>query len=272
MISRQAYTAMEPIADRPGLIPADEPTGQGNSGMTFSEADMYRPVKELIEKAGYTVRGEAAHCDLCAEKDGAVLVVEMKKNLTLALLTQGVKRQKVSDMVYLAVPRPSACRSRGGNRDVVHLLRRLELGLIHVTMTGTPRAEVIVDAVPFDRKKSAARWAGKRKALLEEIRGRSADYNTGGCTGRKIMTRYRENALEAACILSILGTASPRSLVSMGAGGKTGSILLKNHYGWFERVGRGLYRLSSGGKEAIEEYSDVSAALLEKHAGKSETD
>jgi hypothetical protein len=38
-------------------------------------------------------------------------------------------------------------------------------------------------------------------------------------------------------------------------------ILQRNVYGWFVRVGRGVYTLSSSGREALETFADTVAAL-----------
>jgi hypothetical protein len=89
--------------------------------------------------------------------------------------------------------------------------------------------------------------------VLEEISRRTADYNRGGSTRKKLVTAYRENAIQIACCLLVTGKTSPAALRALGTGPKTLSILRFNAYGWFERVDRGIYALSAQAK------SDLSA-------------
>ena len=47
---------------------------------------------------------------------------------------------------------------------------------------------------------------------------------------------------------------------------KAAAILQKDHYGWFERVERGVYRLRDGGHAALETYADVLAEMAQHAA------
>ncbi len=40
-------------------------------------------------------------------------------------------------------------------------------------------------------------------------------------------------------------------------------MLRDNVYGWFERVGRGVYDVAPGGRNALEQYADVVALRTE---------
>ena len=80
----------------------------------LSESDLYKPVKAFLEKQGYVAKGEVRGCDVVAVKDGVSLIVELKQRFTLELLLQGVERRALTDLVYLAVPEPSA-RSRNAS-------------------------------------------------------------------------------------------------------------------------------------------------------------
>ena len=137
--------------------------------------------------------------------------------------------------MYLAIPRPSnKWKWWKESRGAQHLLRRLELGLILVSLDrGKPPVEVVFHPLPFARRKRAA----PRRAVLEEIAHRTADYNRAGSTRTKLATAYRENAIHIACCLVVTGKTSPAALRAMGTGPKTLSILRFNAYGWFERVG-----------------------------------
>lgn len=226
------------------------------------ETDLYAPVRDYLVTQGFTVQGEVAGCDVTAIRaqdarlpgEPSLVVVELKRRLSVDLLAQAVQRQALTDSVYLAVPRPSGRRQRGRWRRVLTLLRRLELGLMLVsTDSEGATVEVVCHPVPHNRRRSRAR----RRAVIGEMQGRSGDHNLGGSTGRRLMTAYREQALRAAAALSEEGEASPRRLRELGCGAKTQSILYRNHYGWFERVGHGLYRLSDSGRQALDQYRDA---------------
>ena len=72
---------------------------------------------------------------------------------------------------------------------------------------------------------------------------------------REIMTAYRQHALLCAEALRD-GEASTRILAASLPGAP--AILLRNVYGWFERVSRGTYRLSPSGKAMLERRLTVS--------------
>jgi hypothetical protein len=94
-------------------------------------------------------------------------------------------------------------------------------------------------------------------AVIEEIGRRSGDFNVGGSTRRPLVTAYRENAIQIACYLADSGEMSPRQLRALGAGPKTLSILARNVYGWFSRVGRGLYAVTPKGREVLSKYPEL---------------
>lgn len=121
----------------------------------IKEEDLYPPVKEYFESLGYKVNGEVRSCDMTALKDEELIIVELKKNLTVSLLTQAVIRQRTADLVYIAIPKPKKFRFNAKWKDTLHLLRRLELGLIVVDIKkGISTVEVVQEPVPFDRNKS----------------------------------------------------------------------------------------------------------------------
>jgi hypothetical protein len=208
----------------------------------FSETDLAEPLYDYLARLGYTVRSEVKDCDIAAVKDDELLIIELKKTLNLALVVQGVRRQRLTDSVYVAIPRPSnKWKWTKESRGAQHLLHRLELGLILVSLDkGRPPVEVVFHPLPFARRKRKA----SRHAVLEEISHRTADYNRAGSTRRKLATAYREVAIHIACCLLVAGRCSPAHLRAMGTGDKTLSILRLNAYGWFERVERGVYALA----------------------------
>lgn len=224
------------------------------------ETDLCKPVKDFLIEQGYDVRSEVKDCDLAAIRDNELVIVELKRNLSVNLLAQAVKRQKTADLVYVAVPKPKRVFANSKWQDICHLLRRLELGLILVSFKGKNSfVEVPMDPVPFDRKKSMKRNDKKREGIIKEVRNRNMDLNIGGSKGKKLVTAYRESAIFIACCLNKFGPLSPKQLRSLGTNPeKTTSILSENHYGWFDRVKRGLYSINDAGKEGLILYKELS--------------
>lgn len=227
---------------------------------TLLETDLYNPIRDFLVEQGYTVRGEVMDCDITAVKNDQLVVIELKRRFSLDLLYQGTQRQRLSDSVYVAFPRPAEMGRKSRWKDIKHLLRRLELGLILVTFTGKkPHVEVVLHPIALSRRKNHR----ARRAVIREIAGRSADYNTGGSTRRKILTAYRENALQIAAYLDALGSQSPKQLRALDTGPKTQSILYTNFYGWFERVDHALYNLTPDGRAALGDYPELIAQFRE---------
>lgn len=212
-------------------------------------------MRDYLAACGYTVRGEVRHCDICAVCDGRIVVVELKLRLNLALILQATRRQRITDSVYVAVPRQELEKaSRRRQRDLRHLLRRLELGLLLVTLDSpAPRVEAAFHPLPFQRRKAKS----AQRAMLREVEARSQDLTPGGSTRTQVITGYREAALKIACCLARFGELSPKALRRYGCCEKTGKILYNNVYGWFDRVGHGLYALHPQGRQAIVDFARV---------------
>jgi hypothetical protein len=206
------------------------------------ETELSAPVKAYLESHGYQVNCEVKDCDIVATRGDDLIIVELKMSVNLTLLVQATKRQSISDSVYVAVPAPTK-RNRQW-RGTLTVLKRLEVGLLLVE-EGAMGMVVSkqFDPIPYQRKKNTR----SRRALLTEVADRSGDYNVGGSTKTTLMTAYRENAILIACCLSKLGPSSPKSLRNLGTGDKTTSILSANHYGWFQRVEKGVYELTDQG-------------------------
>jgi hypothetical protein len=206
------------------------------------ETELSAPVKAYLESHGYQVNCEVKDCDIVATRGDDLIIVELKTSVNLTLLVQATKRQSISDSVYVAVPAPTK-RNRQW-RGTLTVLKRLEIGLLLVE-EGAMGMVVSkqFDPIPYQRKKNTR----SRRALLTEVADRSGDYNVGGSTKTTLMTAYRENAILIACCLSKLGPSSPKSLRNLGTGDKTTSILSAHHYGWFQRVEKGVYELTDQG-------------------------
>ncbi|MBP2018335.1 hypothetical protein J2Z79_001743 [Symbiobacterium terraclitae] len=227
------------------------------------ETDLYGPVKALLEGMGFTVKGEVNGCDLVAVRGEDLVIVELKRTFTLDLVLQGVERLRLSEAVYLAVEEPGRSGSSRRWSQVKALCRRLGVGLITVRFRGTgPSATVLLDPEPV-RPRAARK---RRIALLREFHARSGDRNTGGSTRRPLVTAYREDALRLAAFLQRRGPAPLRAIRSETGVQRAGAILQDDHYRWFERVSRGVYRLSPAGEAALQTYADVVNALAESAA------
>ncbi len=225
------------------------------SPQSFRETDLYPPVKRYLEYQGYTVRGEVRDCDVVACKADHVIVVELKRALTTLLLIQAVDRQSVADAVYVAVPRPIRANDTHW-RGIRRLLQRLELGLLFVSEKSGDHAVILVQQPVAPASRAAGKKAKRaRTALLEEFHGRSSDHNSGGSSGRPLVTAYRERAVRIARVLRQHGPQSTRQLrAAFGTGKQTTSILYRNVYDWFAPVARGVYGLTDKGRADLEQF------------------
>ncbi|WNF25022.1 DUF2161 family putative PD-(D/E)XK-type phosphodiesterase [Mesobacillus jeotgali] len=226
------------------------------------EADLYEPIRKHFIKLGYRVNGEVHDCDLTAVKDDNLIIVELKLTLNIDLLLQATRRQRLTDLVYIAIPKPKRITRKRWN-DITQLIQRLELGLIIVSFAGN-RKKVEFKIHPEPYKRMASKNTRKKAALIKEIEGRSADYNIGGSSKTKIMTAYKENCIQIACYLEKLGQLSPKALVALGTGNKTPLILQKNYYKWFERVERGIYVITEQGRSELKDYPELVEYYLSK--------
>lgn len=222
------------------------------------EVDLYKPVKEYFTQQGYDVHGEVNECDVAGVKEQELVLIELKLSLSIDLLIQATKRQRLTNEVYVAIPKPKMNFRSKKWKDSCHLVRRLELGLILVSFTDEGEwAEIVFHPASFDRNKSMQRSKKKRNAMLTEMEGRLNDNNVGGSSQTKIMTAYKESCIHIACCLLQLGPLSPKSLRKMGTGEKTLTILNKNYYGWFDRVRRGIYMINDTGKSELHTFPDL---------------
>lgn len=226
----------------------------------IQEEDLYTPISDYFTNMGYMVRSEVKDCDVTAVRGDELVIVEMKLHLNFTLLVQAVERQKSTDLVYIAVPKPKGFRVNSNFKDTLHLLRRLELGLLFVNIKdGFSVVEPVLHPEPCDRLQALRRGKVKRKNIISEINMRSMDLNKGGTSRKKLMTAYREFSLHIAVLLEKHGALSPKQLMELGSHKKkTTSILNKNYYGWFESPEHGKYAISQRGLAAIEEFKELS--------------
>ncbi|WP_028562000.1 DUF2161 domain-containing phosphodiesterase [Paenibacillus pinihumi] len=232
------------------------------------EAELYGPVKQFFEQRGYGVKSEIMHCDLVAIKHDStgeeeILIVEMKKTFNLALLLQGVERLRLGGHVVLAVERNRKKSGAHNQRfgDLTELCRLLGIGLMTITFfkTKAPLVEMLCE--PGEAPRRTMRRS-RQARMLTEFHERTGDYNTGGVTGRKLMTAYRERALRCAWALQQNGPSAPRTITALTDVRQAGAVLRDNYYGWFEKSSRGIYQLCEPGIAALEEHADIVAAWL----------
>ncbi|MWD28158.1 hypothetical protein E0K89_011780 [Aquicoccus sp. SCR17] len=213
------------------------------------ETDLYAPIKALLEGQGYEVKAEVGAVDVLAcrpDSDDPPVIVELKTGFSLSLLHQGVARQSVTDAVYLAVPRGSGRRWLGALKQMKTLCRRLGLGLITVRLAdGHP--EIHLDPAPYRPRKSAPR----RDRLLREFARREGDPNTGGATRTGLVTAYRQDALRIAAHLGEHGESKGAHVAAATGIARATRMMADDHYGWFERVAPGIYRLTPNGRDAL---------------------
>ncbi|MFP4618793.1 MAG: DUF2161 family putative PD-(D/E)XK-type phosphodiesterase [Spirochaetaceae bacterium] len=221
----------------------------------MKESDIYYPIKQYLEGQGYTVHGEVKNCDIVARKGEELVVVELKRHISLALLAQAVERKELTDSVYIGVPVPEGRNAPPNFRRTKGLLRRLELGCILVdTMKTKTRVRLLLHPYPFKQVRSHK----KKRALIREIDGRFAEFDLAGQpVTRERITAYKQQSLYIALQLSRNGPSSPQMLREAGCSEKTQSILSANLYGWFDRVKRGVYTLNRAGTEALHSYSEI---------------
>lgn len=214
----------------------------------FKETDLYEPIRAFLEEEGYQVQAEVKDCDIAAVKDGQLLIVELKKAFNLKLVYQGMERQSLTDQVFVAIPRPKKGAREKSWKDMLKLLKRLELGLLTVALDSTLKT---VDVVLEPSDSLAWKNRKKREKLQAELEHRQVDGNVGGMTRRKIMTAFREKSIRLACLLEREGQVSTATLRERGMEEYL-PLLGRNYDKWFGRVEKGVYTLSEKGKEALE--------------------
>lgn len=226
-----------------------------------TEADLFEPIKEFFQKDGYTGDGEVGSIDLYMEKNGLSVAVELKKTLDLKAIEQAALDQKTCDLVYIGIYKPRDLFSRA-NKSKIYLLKRLGIGLILVSER-TMTVELFSEPVVSELSNFQKRHKEKTAKLKKEFQERKIKENIGGVNKTKRMTSYKEDSLIVLYHLKNLGgQASPKILREQSGINKTTGILYDNYNGWFEHVGKGLYRISTKGESALKEYQEAVEKLI----------
>ena len=220
----------------------------------MKEIDLYNPVKRFLEGQGYKVKGEIRECDVVAVRGAEdPVVVELKLAFSLDVLLQAVNRLSVSSVVYVGIP--SSCRAfRKKRRRIIKLMRMLGFGLILITMNSKrSRVEVVLDPGVYH-----PRIHPKRQAqLLGEFERRRGDPMPGGSGRRRgMMTAYRQKAIRIAQYLMKNGPTKASVIAQAIEESEVRGILYRNVYGWFDRLGEGVYQITPRGTTDLVTWAD----------------
>lgn len=204
------------------------------------ETDLYLPVKVHFEGLGYEVKAEVKDADVMAVRpdapDEPPVIIELKTGFSLILLHQAIARQTITDQVYVAVPRwkgRAAWKTFKGN---ISICKRLGLGMLSVNVAeGT--VQVHNDPKPFKPRKNPKR----KEKLQKEFDAREGDPNVGGTPGGGRNTAYRQDAEKCRAYLKEHGPSKGAVVAKMTGVERATAIMRSNHYGWFEKVEKGVY-------------------------------
>ncbi|MFT5558874.1 MAG: hypothetical protein ACJAYB_002022 [Psychromonas sp.] len=222
----------------------------------LKESDLYLPIKGFLENLGYQVKGEISHCDIVAKKNdpnlnNSLIIIELKLSLNITLLLQAVERLSVADTVYIAIPKHSPIYKKQTSK-VKKLIKRLGLGLIIVDMQEAGQyVEVINDPDDYLPRKNKR----KQSALQKEFSTRLGDPEKGGsnCT-KAVLTAYRQRCIRVAQYLSELPSSRGCEIKNAINEPQATLFLRDNYYGWFEKIDRGIYRISEKGINELPEW------------------
>ena len=224
------------------------------------ERDLFLPIKTYFENFGYVCDGEVKGIDLYMENGEKNVAVELKQTLDFKSVQQAALRQKITDIVYIGIFKPKDLYS-SAFKNKLYLLKRLGIGLIVVTKRGQT-VEIVSEPIVTELSSFQKRNVGKRKALSEEFHKRKTKNNIGGANGTKLITGYREDALVVLdALIALAGEGSSRKVREVSGVANATRIMYQNYYGWFCNVSTGYYKVTDTGRNALEEFSGVIAAL-----------
>lgn len=215
--------------------------------MAQRETDLYLPVKTFLEGQGYVVKSEVGAADVVAMRGGEPpVIVELKLGFSLALVHQCIARLSVTDDVYMAVEHGRGKRFLKAAKDMTRLCRRLGIGLMTVRVSDG-LVQVHCDPGPYAPRKNTR----KQRQLLKEFAGRVGDPNDGGQTRVGLITAYRQDALKLAMYLFEVGASKGADVARETGVSRATTMMRDDHYGWFEKVEKGVYGLTPKGAEAV---------------------
>jgi hypothetical protein len=217
----------------------------------LQESDLYLPIKKHLQTLGFEVKGEIKDCDIVAQKDDQLIIIELKLNLNITLLLQAVDRFSLSDIVYIAIPKQCTLYKKQ-SKQVKKLIKRLGIGLLIVDIQKTAQyVEVVFDPQDYTPRTNKR----KQGALLKEFSLRIGDTQKGGSTRAKAgLTAYRQRCIRVAEYLTQHANAKGAEIKKAIGEEQATSFLSKDYYGWFEKIDRGVYKLSEKGKVELPDW------------------
>lgn len=228
------------------------------AAIKLKEIDLYDPVKQFLEGQGYEVKGEIRECDVLAVRGAEdPVVVELKLAFSLEVLLQAVNRLSISPVVYVGIP--SSCRAfQKRRRRIVKLMKMLGIGLLLVLVNSKrSRVEVVLDPGEYRPRIHPKR----RGQLLGEFEQRRGDPMPGGSGRRQgMMTAYRQRAIRIARYLTENGPTKA-AVITRAIEEPARPILYRNVYGWFDRLGEGVYQISPRGTTDLATWNPLSPDL-----------
>lgn len=211
----------------------------------MKEIDLYHPVKQFLESQGYEVKGEIREADVVAVRGTEdPVMVELKLVFNLEVVLQAVNRLSISSVVYIGIP--FSCRAfRKRRRRIIKLLRMLGIGLILIVVNSKrSRVEVALDPGEYRPRIHSKR----RGRLLGEFERRRGDPIPGGSGRRQgMMTAYRQKAIRIGQYLMEKGPTKASVIAQAMEESGVRTLLYRNVYGWFDRLGQGIYQISPRG-------------------------
>lgn len=226
----------------------------------MKEIDLYHPVKGFLESQGYAVKGEIRECDVMAVRGNEdPVIVELKLAFSLDVLLQAVNRLSISSLVYVGIP--SSCRAfRKRRRHILKLMRMLGIGLMRISINSKrSRVEVVLDPGEYH-----PRIHPKRQAqMLGEFERRRGDPVPGGSGRRRgMMTAYRQKAIRIAQYLTENGPTKASVVGRAIEEPEVLAVLYRNVYGWFDRLGQGVYLISPRGTTELTTWTEGGPPLI----------
>ncbi|WP_390912990.1 DUF2161 family putative PD-(D/E)XK-type phosphodiesterase [Pseudosulfitobacter sp. SM2401] len=211
------------------------------------ETDLYAPVKGFLEEQGYVVKSEVGAADVVAVRGAeAPVIVELKLGFSLTLVHQCVARLGVTDDVYMAVATGKGKPFQKSLKNMTKLARRLGIGLLTVRLRDQ-LVQVHCDPGPYVPRKNKKREG----QLLKEFARRVGDPNDGGQTRGGLITAYRQDAMKLALHLFEIGASKGADVARETGVERATTMMRDDHYGWFEKVDKGVYGLTPKGAEAV---------------------
>lgn len=216
----------------------------------MKETELYLPVKALLNEMGFYVKAEVKDVDILAVSEQKTIAVELKTAITLKLIYQAIDRQKLTDQVYVAIPKSAMQSHKEHFHSFELLLNRLGIGLILVS---GDKAIIRLEPKVLDISLSNQRNSRKKKTLMNEFHERINHVNIGGTKG-KVLTLYREKALLIAHAIMQHPGLTTTELKHYTQIENVSTILQKNYEGWFIKVDRAKYGIHPDKVDEIKAY------------------